>query len=219
MPSQTTENYLKALFFLQQEEGDLTITKLSNKLKVTLPTANSMIKKLQTNGWVTYQKYKPILFTESGQKMAAMIIRKHRLTEMYLTEKMGFGWEEVHEVAEQIEHIKSSKLFDRMDEILGHPTHDPHGSPIPDKEGNIHRNNYTRLSEKAPGSTVILRALKESSDDFLRYLNKHQLALGTKIKIIEREEFDGSMTILYNTDIQKSFSKEVCGRLLVDNLD
>jgi DtxR family Mn-dependent transcriptional regulator len=137
MASQTEENYLKALFSLADEKGEISVSELSRILEVSMPTANSMVKNLHEQGLVHYEKYKPLSLTLKGKKEAALIIRKHRLTEMYLVEKMGFGWEKVHEIAEQIEHIKSTAFFDRMDELLGHPTIDPHGSPIPDKHGRV----------------------------------------------------------------------------------
>ena len=216
MPTQITENYLKTLFILFHEGMDLTITNISKRLEVTLPTANSMIKKLQEKGWVEYEKYKPVRFTEKGQRQAAQIVRKHRLTEMYLSEKMGFGWEEVHEIAEQIEHIKSTKLFDRMDELLGFPTIDPHGSPIPDKSGNLDRKTYYLLSDMEAGNKVILKALKDSSSEFLIYLNKNNLSLGTEIEIIEKEEFDGSMVLKYASQKAIGLSSKICERLLVE---
>jgi DtxR family Mn-dependent transcriptional regulator len=217
MPSQTTENYLKALFFLMDEGTELTITNLSKQLSVTLPTANSMVKKLQEHNWVIYKKYKPIQFTAEGKKIAALIIRKHRLTEMYLTEKMGFGWEEVHDIAEQLEHIHAPKLFDRMDEILGFPSIDPHGSPIPDKSGNIISQSYKPLSQILPGKKVVLKALKESSNEFLIFLNKHNLTLNTLILVLEKEPFDGTMQVCYNNHITKSFSNAICDRLMVES--
>lgn len=137
MASVTEENYLKALFILVSERGMATISDLSSLLKVSLPTANSMIKNLKKQDLVNYEKYKPLSLTEKGKREAALVLRKHRLTEMFLVTKMGFGWEVVHEIAEQIEHIDSTIFFERMDELMGHPTIDPHGSPIPDKEGRV----------------------------------------------------------------------------------
>lgn len=218
MPTQITENYLKTLFILLHEGMDLTITNISKRLEVTLPTANSMIKKLQEKGWVEYKKYKPVRFTEKGQRVAALIVRKHRLTEMYLLDKMGFGWEEVHEIAEQIEHIKSTKLFDRMDELLGFPTIDPHGSPIPDKSGNLDRKTYYLLSDMEAGDKVILKALKDSSSEFLIYLNKNSLSLGTEIEIVDKEEFDGSMILNYASQKSIGLSSKICERLLVERI-
>jgi len=137
MPTQTKENYLKALFYLHQKDPLISLTDLSKDLGVSMPTVNDMVKKLQAKGWVVYTKYKPLQFTEAGTRQAAMIIRKHRLAEMFLSQVMGFGWEEVHDMAEEMEHLKLEQFFDRMDELLGFPTVDPHGSPIPNKEGRI----------------------------------------------------------------------------------
>jgi len=142
MASQTEENYLKTLFTLADEKGEILLSGLSKTMGVSTPSANSMVKKMHEKGLVDYLKYKPIVLTEKGKLNAALIIRKHRLTEMYLMEKMGFGWEEVHEIAEQMEHIKSASFFDRVDELMNFPKVDPHGSPIPDKNGKIERMTY-----------------------------------------------------------------------------
>ena len=132
MFSSIEENYLKALYNLSDEEGEVSTLALSQSLEIKMPTVNSMMKKFYTKGLVYYQSYKPIRLTEKGKKEAALILRKHRLTEMYLVEKMGFSWEDVHEIAEQVEHIHSEKFFNKMDELLDYPKFDPHGSPIPD---------------------------------------------------------------------------------------
>src|SRR5690606_17394415 len=147
---------------------------------------------------VNYQSYKPLTLTEKGEKLALSIIRKHRLTEMFLVEKMGFGWEEVHEVAEQIEHIHSPKFFATMDEMLGYPTVDPHGSPIPDSHGNIHQKTYQNLANFNKGDKVKFVAVNNSSDDFLKFLNSKEINLGLVLKILDKEEFDHSMTISFN---------------------
>ena len=151
MASPAEENYLKALYALDNSKEKISLSDLSKLLKVSLPTSNSMIKKLEGQGFVNYEKYKPIRLTAKGKKAAAMVLRKHRLTEMYLVEKMGFGWEEVHEIAEQVEHISSSIFFERMDELMGFPRFDPHGSPIPDKDGKIEVGNFDKLSQCKPG--------------------------------------------------------------------
>jgi len=137
MASQTEENYLKALLNHSNSDGELYVSQLSALMHVRMPTVNSMVKNLKKQGLVNYEKYKPLSLTEKGKREAALVVRKHRLTEMYLYEKMGFSIEEVHEIAEQIEHINAPKLFDRMDELLGFPNFDPHGSPIPDSFGEI----------------------------------------------------------------------------------
>ncbi len=216
MPSQTEENYLKALFTLSEEKGEVSLSELSQALQVSTPTANSMVKKLHEKGFVAYEKYRPISVTSKGRKEAALILRRHRLTEMYLVSKMGFGWEEVHEIAEQIEHIKSQKFFDRMDELLGFPSLDPHGSPIPDKEGNIEWQSYKRLSQVAKGEVVALRALHNSSNEFLNYLNSRHIELGTQIRVLGIESFDLSMTVAYEPFTEVVLTYEVCERLLVE---
>ena len=137
MKSLTEENYLKAIFHLIDEDNCFTINELSKLLNIKMPSVNSMMKKFMQKNWVIYESYKPIKLTDLGKKEAALIVRKHRLTEMFLVEKMGFGWEAVHEIAEQLEHIHSEIFFDKMDEFLNYPKVDPPGEPIPDKEGNI----------------------------------------------------------------------------------
>jgi DtxR family Mn-dependent transcriptional regulator len=219
MASSTEENYLKALFNLSNSQGEVNLSGLAHSLQVSLPTANSMVKSLQKSGWVDYEKYKPLLLTPTGQKEAALIIRKHRLTEMFLVKKMGFGWEEVHEVAEQIEHIHAPKFFERMDEMLGFPTIDPHGSPIPDNQGRIKEFSYTPLSTCKPGQTVQLAALTNSSAEFLEFLNSRKLALGIELKVLSKEAYDASVVVSYDDHINETLSEKVSERLLVRVLD
>jgi len=216
MASQTEENYLKALFTLADNDGEISLSDLSNALQVSTPTANSMIKNLHQQGLVNYEKYKPLSLTAKGKKEAAFVIRKHRLTEMFLVQKMGFGWEMVHEIAEQVEHIKSPAFFDRMDELLGHPTVDPHGSPIPDKNGKINSKPYHKLSECKAGDSVKLAALAHSSEEFLKYLNTKKLSLGLTIIIESVESYDNSMTIRYSKNQREMVSAVVCEKLLVE---
>jgi DtxR family Mn-dependent transcriptional regulator len=216
MASQTEENYLKALFNLANEQGEISATDLGNILQVSTPTVNSMVRNLCKQGLVNYEKYKPISLTAKGKREAALVIRKHRLTEMFLVEKMGFGWEVVHEIAEQIEHIQSPAFFDRMDELLGNPTVDPHGSPIPDKNGKIVWKAYQKLSDCKPGDTLKLSALTNSSEDFLIFLNSKKLHLGVVIKIESIEKYDGSMTISYLKKHREVLSHVVCEKLLVE---
>lgn len=216
MISNTEENYLKALFNLSASTGEANVNELSKVLDIKMPTVNSMMKKLAEKGLVIYQSYKPLRLTPEGKKAAALVIRKHRLTEMFLVEKMGFGWDEVHEIAEQVEHIQSSLFFKKMDELLGHPTFDPHGSPIPDKNGNIENPSYTQLSECKAGDVIRLRAVRLSSDEFLKFLNSRSLALNTEITIVSIEDFDSSMTVAYGERNREVLSHMVCERLLVE---
>lgn len=215
MATVTIENYLKALFTLNQLSSSISLTDLSKEMKVSAPTVNNMIKKLQDKGWVDYQKYKPIKLTPEGCIQAAAIIRKHRLTEIFLVKIMGFGWEEVHDIAEQIEHIKSDVYFDRMDELLGFPKTDPHGSPIPDKMGKIAEQHFRTLAQIKPNTEVTIVALKNSSFELLDYLNKKNIKLGDSIQIISIEPFDKSCSILLNETTKMTMTQQVCNCLMV----
>ncbi|MGL6038174.1 MAG: metal-dependent transcriptional regulator [Soonwooa sp.] len=214
MNSLTEENYLKALYHLMNDEHEVSVNDLSKRLQIKMPSVNSMIKKFAEKNWVIYESYKPIRVTEAGRKEAALIVRKHRLTEMFLVEKMGFGWENVHEIAEQLEHIHSDAFFDKMDEILHHPKVDPHGEPIPDKDGVVVQPELKKLSQCKVDENGVFASVATSSDDFLSYLNKRNIQLGTEMKVISIESFDQSMLIEIDGK-QEVFSKLVCEKLLV----
>ncbi|MDA8595295.1 metal-dependent transcriptional regulator [Flavobacteriaceae bacterium] len=220
MPTITHENYLKAMFALEDRGQVISLTALSKQLEVSIPTINAMVKKMENRGWVSYTKYQPLELTESGRKEAAAIVRKHRLSEMYLEKMMGFGWEEVHDIAEELEHISDSKLFDRMDELLGFPTHDPHGSPIPDKDGQLQKNTFKKLAELKPNDQGVLKGLRNSSTEFLMYLNSKDIHLGLLIKILHVEAFDQTMKIEFKNEVGELvttyISKEVSSRLLLE---
>ena len=218
MHSYTEENYLKALFNLSAEKGEVTVNEVSKELGIKMPTVNSMMKKLAEKKLVQYESYKPLRLTEKGKKEAGLIIRKHRLTEMFLVQQMGFGWEEVHEIAEQIEHLQSPAFFEKMDALLGHPTTDPHGSPIPDKNGKMEWLQYEKLSNCKPGDTVKLSAVLQTSDEFLKYLNSRELKLGQKIKVKRIEKFDSSITVSYGKKTDEMLSHTVSERLLVERV-
>ena len=215
MNSLVEENYLKALFHLSKNgKGDVNVKDLSKHLGIKMPTVNSMMKKLAEKDLVIYESYKPLRLADKGILKASLIVRKHRLTEMFLVEKMGFGWEQVHEIAEQIEHIQSPIFFDKMDEILNYPKFDPHGSPIPDKEGNFDLVSFKKLAEFQPGDSIEICAVLYSSDDFLSFLNSKKLSLGSVLKIIEIESFDKSMKVEY-ADKAEVFSSLITEKLLV----
>lgn len=218
MNSLVEENYLKAMLSLSNEKGEVNVTELSRRLGIKMPTVTSMMKKLAAKRLVHYESYKPLRLTAKGRKEAALIIRKHRLTEMFLVEKMGFGWEEVHDIAEQVEHIQSPAFFEKMDELLGFPEIDPHGSPIPDKNGKIVWKEYTRLSACKAGDTVRLAAVINSSQEFLKFLNTRELRLGINLRIESVEPFDNTMVVSYRRHPSETLSKTVCDRLLADIL-
>jgi DtxR family Mn-dependent transcriptional regulator len=218
MYSVVEENYLKALLALAGAEDEVSINDLSKRLNIKMPTVNSMMKRFVEKELITYESYKPVKLTAKGRKEAALIVRKHRLTEMFLVERMGFNWEEVHEIAEQIEHIKSPLLFEKMDSLLGNPQFDPHGSPIPDKNGALIETGYIPLSKCNVDEVVRLMAVRDSSDDFLRFLNSKLILLGDEIKVLAKESYDESMKLEFKPDSSEMFSKLICEKLLVQKL-
>ncbi|WP_332020334.1 metal-dependent transcriptional regulator [Kaistella sp.] len=205
---------MKAIFHLADKENTVTINEISKFLDVKMPSVNNMMKKFAEKNWVRYESYKPLKITDSGKKQAALVVRKHRLTEMFLVEKMNFGWENVHEIAEQLEHIHSETFFDKMDEILNFPKYDPHGEPIPDKDGNIIAQDLKKLSECEKHQKVIFTSVTISDDDFLTYLNIKNLELGKEIEIVDIEIFDKSMTVKID-QTPTVLSKIVCDKILV----
>lgn len=210
----TEENYLKALFHVVDSEGKVTINELSKFLSVKMPSVNNMMKKFAEKKWVIYETYKPLKVTEKGRREAALVVRKHRLTEMFLVKKMNFGWENVHEIAEQLEHVHSKIFFDKMDEILDFPKFDPHGEPIPDKDGNIISQDLQKLSNCKVGESVIFASVTLSDDAFLNYLTERNLLLNSKIKIVKIEDFDQSITIEILGKIE-ILSKKASDKILV----
>ena len=218
MHSLAEENYLKGLFHLANEAGEVGVNDLSRHLGIKMPTVNSMVKKLSEKGLVFYESYRPLRLTDKGRTEAALIIRKHRLTEMFLVEKMGFGWDSVHEIAEQVEHIQAPEFFEKMDELLGYPKADPHGSPIPDKDGRMPSVDHIRLSECKAGDTIKLATVTHSSQDFLRYLSSRNLSLGVVMKVMSIEAYDGSMVVRYSGHTAETLSKSACNALLVQKL-
>lgn len=218
MNSLAEENYLKALLSLSNEKGEVNVNDLSRRLNIKMPTVTGMMKKLAARKLVYYESYKPLRLTEKGKKEAALIIRKHRLTEMFLVDKMGFGWEQVHQIAEQVEHIQSPELFARMDEMLGYPRFDPHGSPIPDKHGKVVWRSYRKLSECKQGDTVKVAAVVKTSEEFLQFLNSREIHLGLTVNILSVEPFDQTMVVSYAARASETLSHTVCERLLVEKV-
>ena len=216
MNSLTEENYLKALLTLSEGEEKVSVKHLAQVLGIKMPTVTSMMKRLSEKGLVHYESYKPLSLTAEGRKQAALIIRRHRLTEMFLVEKMGFGWEEVHQIAEEVEHVHVPAFFEKMDELLDYPTVDPHGSPIPDKDGNIVHPRYVALSDCQTGDTFTLRAVSHAQDDFLAFLNDRKLCLGVQLVVLLVEPFDHSIKVRYESDGPRTetLSEPVSARLL-----
>lgn len=204
MTSFSEENYLKAIFHLQkgQEEG-VSTNALAEKLETKASSVSEMVKKLSRKKLVVYKKYQGVTLSKKGRETAVEIIRKHRLWEYFLVEKLNFSWTEVHDVAEQLEHIQSEKLVAELDKFLGFPRKDPHGDPIPDTNGNFQALEKVLLAELDPGQKGVCVGVRDSSKEFLEYLDKNEIALGKEIKVLEREEFDRSLEIELDGKILK----------------
>lgn len=190
------ENYLKAIYHISRH-GSISVSTsaISEKIETKASSVTDMLKKLSEKGFVNYKKYQGVTLTDKGKLAAANVIRKHRLWEVFLVDKLNFSWDEVHDVAEQLEHIKSEKLIDELDAFLNFPTEDPHGDPIPNKEGQIKKTEKIILAQANVGDHCLCVGVKDSSAEYLKYLNKHNIALGSDLKVIAKETFDNSMTI------------------------
>ena len=196
MASFTVENYLKAIYQLSQKtEGGVTTNAIADHIGTKAATVSDMLKKLNTQKLINYKKYQGTELTTKGRSMAIEIIRKHRLWEVFLVEKLDFKWDEVHDIAEELEHIESEELTNRLEVFLDNPKFDPHGDPIPDREGNIQRRAQVPLSEVATGLTGIVTGVKDSSKAFLQYLDTMGIYLGNEIQVTEIFEYDKSLTI------------------------
>ena len=194
--SQAEENYLKCIYALEMEHGEEVSTNLiASKIKTKASSVTDMLKKLSAKNLVVYKKYQGVRLTERGRETALRVVRKHRLWECFLVQKLDFKWDEVHEIAEQLEHIESDLLIDKLDAFLRFPKTDPHGDPIPDKHGRMVISETVRVLDMRIGSSGILTGVKDSSGPFLKYLNKKNLALGDKIKVIDIEPYDQSVHI------------------------
>ena len=190
------ENYLKTIFHLTTFlDTEISTNAIAEKMETKASSVTDMLKKLAEKDLVNYKKYQGVSLTEKGRLAAKMIVRKHRLWEVFLVEKLDFSWDEVHDVAEQLEHIKSEKLINSLDNFLGNPTEDPHGDPIPDAKGNIIKVEKQLLSEISAGKNTICVGVKDTSTEFLQYLDKQEIALGSQIQILEKESFDSSYRI------------------------
>lgn len=217
MNSFTEENYLKAIFkLLEKGEKTVSTTAISERMNTKAATVTDMIKRLAEKKLINYQKYQGVSLTEKGKTIAVSIIRKHRLWEVFLVEKLNFKWDEVHDIAEQMEHINSEKLVDRMDSFLNYPKFDPHGDPIPDAKGVFNRKKSLLLSEINPGQRCIMTGVVDHSTSFLQYLDRVGLSIGKEIKLIEVIGFDKSIQVQVNGKEKVFLSHEVAKNLLVN---
>jgi DtxR family transcriptional regulator, Mn-dependent transcriptional regulator len=216
MQTHTEENYLKTIFNLvSQTTGKVSVTSLASALGNNPASVIDMLRRMTDKRLIRYDKVKGVRLTESGLKTALETIRKHRLWEMFLQEKLGYGWEEVHEIAEELEHVRGINLADRLDKFLGYPEFDPHGEVIPKADGKI-----TRLSEKALNVTETGRdykvvSVKDTSRSFLKYLEKLNISIGTIIRVLEKIDFDGSLIISVG-GVKNTISNKLASNILIE---
>lgn len=216
--SYTEENYLKAIFSLSKKsENTVSTNDLARKLITKASSVTDMVKKLADKKLVDYKKYQGVKLSDQGKKTAVSIIRSHRLWEVFLVKHLSYSWDEVHEIAEQLEHVKSETLIDKLDNFLGFPEVDPHGDPIPDKNGNIPIFTKKLLSELEINKESLIVGVKDSSDLFLKYLNNKRIAIGNKIKIVNRESYDKSLEVIQNQQ-KILITEEVATNLFVKKI-
>ena len=209
------ENYLKTIYHLTTSlDSEINTNAIAEKMETKASSVTDMLKKLAEKDLVNYKKYQGVSLTENGKLSAKMIVRKHRLWEVFLVEKLDFSWDEVHDVAEQLEHIKSEKLINELDNFLGNPTEDPHGDPIPDAAGNIIKVEKQLLSEITTGKNTICVGVKDTSAEFLQYLDKQKIALGSTIEVLSKEDFDSSLLLKVN-DQELIVSSKIASNLYV----
>lgn len=213
----TEENYLKAIYTLceRSDSLDTSTNEIAEKINTKPPTVSDMLRKLAEKKFVTYEKYKKVQLTKLGRQLAIQVIRKHRLWEVFLHDKLQFTWDKVHEVAEQLEHIHSEELVLRLEKFLGYPTYDPHGDPIPSASGELHQAKRIILSDVEEGKTCHVVGVKDSSSSFLQYLQQLSIGIGTKIKVLERIKYDGSLNISMKRGQQTAVSKKFADNVLV----
>ena len=208
------ENYLKSIYHLSLNAESVSTNQLAALLNTSAASVTDMLKKLADKQLINYARYQGVSLTPAGEKIALHIIRKHRLWEYFLVEKLDFKWDEVHEMAEEMEHISSTELIDRLDKFMGYPKYDPHGDPIPDSKGNFKVHELKSVSLAVVNECGIISGVRDHSAGFLQYLEKQQLTIGKKIQVAEIIEYDHSM-ILKAGDNKIHISREVANNLLI----
>lgn len=214
--SHTEENYLKAIFKISEKRGKPASTNaISKEMRTSAASVTDMVKRLSEKGLIDYEPYKGGRLTEAGQRIATHLIRKHRLWEVFLVDKLSFSWDEVHEIAEQLEHIKSPELVERLDDFLGRPQFDPHGDPIPDATGKFAERKQVLLSEMQAGEQGAVVGVQDHTVAFLQYLDRMQLVLGTQITVLECFAYDESLKVRIGEKREQLLSKKVSQNLFV----
>ncbi|MGH2666214.1 metal-dependent transcriptional regulator [Flavobacterium sp.] len=209
------ENYLKTIYHLTNLlDSEISTNAIAERMETKASSVTDMLKKLSEKDLINYKKYQGVSLTEKGLHSAKMIVRKHRLWEVFLVDKLNFPWDEVHDIAEQLEHIKSEKLINKLDEYLNFPTEDPHGDPIPNANGQIVKIEKQLLSELIENQIGICVGVKDTSSDFLKYLDKQGIALGSKVEILSKESFDLSLKIKVDSK-ELTISNKIAANLFV----
>lgn len=217
MHSFTEENYLKTIYYLaHRQQGEVSTNALAEMTATKAASVTDMLRKLADKQLIHYRKYQGVSLTDEGERVALQVIRRHRLWEVFLVQKLGFGWDEVHAIAEELEHIRSEELATRLDVFLGHPQFDPHGDPIPTPAGQMPQTGYQKLSDVTVGKVVCLMGVLEHSAEFLQHLDHSNLALGCTVTVTEINVFDKSVLLRIDTDRTVFVSHEVAKNLLVN---
>jgi DtxR family Mn-dependent transcriptional regulator len=219
MNSLAEENYLKALYKLGGKSNEVPTNALADELNTKASSVTDMMKKLSDKKLVNYEPYKGVSLTKEGYAIALNVVRKHRLWEVFLVEKLAFKWDEVHEIAEQLEHIQSAELIEKLDEFLGFPKFDPHGDPIPDKDGKIFQHLEITLSQLEKNEKGIVVGVKEHSKSYLNYLDSLNLVLGAEVFIEDKVEFDSSMKVKINNTAGVTISNQATKNLYIKKIN
>ncbi|OGX86898.1 metal-dependent transcriptional regulator [Hymenobacter glacialis] len=218
MPSHTEENYLKAVYKLAEDAPDaagVSTNRIAAALDTRAASVTDMLRRLADKGLLAYEKYRGVQLTPEGQRLALLTIRKHRLWEVFLVQQLGFNWDEVHDVAEELEHVQSPLLMRRLDAFLGHPALDPHGDPIPAEDGAMRRPTHRLLADLVVGEQGTLAAVKNTTAPFLQYLDKVGLQLGALVEVLDKVTYDNSFEIRVNGERTALISAEVSCNLFV----
>jgi len=216
MLSQTEENYIKAIYKICESEKKTASTNaIAKAMSTSAASVSDMLKRLAKKDMINYKKHRGVTLTQNGHQLATTLVRKHRLWEVFLVDKLDFSWDEVHDVAEQLEHIQSDKLVNHLDTFLGHPKFDPHGDPIPDKDGNFTFRKQVLLSDLNIGEKGVVVGVDEHSSTFLQYLDQLKLQLGVELEVLEKFDYDESKKIKTGKGKELIITHKVCQNLFV----
>ncbi|MEO5995519.1 MAG: metal-dependent transcriptional regulator [Chitinophagaceae bacterium] len=213
--SASKENYLKAIFHLQQEQASVSTNALAQALQTKAASVTDMLKKLKAQKLLHYERYKGVKLTVEGRKVAILIIRKHRLWEYFLVHKLSFGWEEVHEIAEELEHVSSKKLTDRLEEFLGFPQTDPHGDPIPDLQGRMPVSKQVILADLPVNAICTVSNIGDQTAEIMELLNHKNIRIGTKLEVKKKFSFDNSLEVKLRNQSAFTISEHLAKNLFV----